>query len=172
MISRRRFSCGGVAACACLACGPAPSGATMPPVNPREHRANLEVDALHQFFTGWFTGQLQPHDAVFARFAGALAPEFEMITPSGVLRPRDVLIASLRGAHGVWGHDPGATIEIRAHRSTALPGGPYTLARYEEWQRLDGRWRGRLSTALLREAAGAPNGLEWVHVHETWMPEA
>ena len=42
------------------------------------------------------------------------------------------------------------------------------LATYEEWQEIDGKINARLSTVLLRAKADAPNGVEWLHVHETW----
>ncbi len=173
-LGRRSFT-GGALLCLVAACSGAARRATMTPVNAAdtslERRAELEVERLHAFFTGWFRGELAARDEVFAEFADVMAPEFEMVTPGGALRPRDALLAALRGAHGAWRDDAGATIEIRGQRATILPGTSYALARYEEWQRLAGAWRGRRSTALLREREGAPHGLEWVHVHETWMPE-
>jgi hypothetical protein len=46
------------------------------------------------------------------------------------------------------------------------------LATYEEWQVIEGETRGRLSTALFRNREGTPNGIEWVHLHETWMSDS
>ena len=43
------------------------------------------------------------------------------------------------------------------------------LATYEEWQEGEERL-GRQSSALLK--ARAEGGFEWLHVHETWLPEA
>ncbi len=172
-LGRRPFTRGALL-CLVGACG-APQRATMAPVDvdaaatSRERRAALEVERLHAFFTGWFRGELAARDDVFAGFADVMAPEFEIVSPGGASSLREALLAALRGAHGAWRDDADATIEIRAQRATALPGAPYVLARYEEWQRRAGAWRGRRSTALLREAEGAPHGLEWVHVHETWM---
>ena len=36
----------------------------------------------------------------------------------------------------------------------------------------DGTITGRVSTAVFRERADTPNGLAWLHVHETWLPPA
>ena len=45
------------------------------------------------------------------------------------------------------------------------------VAAYEEWQTKDGPPKGRSSTAVMRPRAGTPNGLEWLHVEETWLPD-
>ena len=45
------------------------------------------------------------------------------------------------------------------------------LVSYQEWQDMDGRTRGRRSTAVMKRVEGKPNDLAWLHVHETWMPE-
>ena len=49
---------------------------------------------------------------------------------------------------------------------------------YEEWQYSKYSTTARISTAILKETHQKAddddsdnNGLEWVHVHETWMPE-
>jgi hypothetical protein len=51
--------------------------------------------------------------------------------------------------------------------------GGLVLATYEEWQRqADGSGSGRLSSVVFRQQPGTPNGLLWLHVHETWLPQA
>jgi hypothetical protein len=51
--------------------------------------------------------------------------------------------------------------------------GGLTVATYEEWQRhADETVTGRLSTVIFRDQLSTSNGLAWVHVHETWLPEA
>jgi hypothetical protein len=40
---------------------------------------------------------------------------------------------------------------------------------YHELQLNDGVPNQRLSTVVFRQDPAAPNGLVWVHVHETWM---
>ena len=45
---------------------------------------------------------------------------------------------------------------------------------YREWQTNTGTTGDitslRLSTAVLCAAPGTPNGVAWLHVHETWLP--
>ena len=52
-----------------------------------------------------------------------------------------------------------------------LVAGNLALVTYEEWQEVEGRVTGRLSSALFREMETAPKGVEWLHVHETWLPK-
>ena len=59
-----------------------------------------EVAELHAFFEGWFLGTLPDTDEAFRRFSSVLAEEFEMVTPGGVTRSREEILASVRGAHG------------------------------------------------------------------------
>lgn len=119
-----------------------------------------EVRDLHAFFQQWFRGELPATDAGFARLAGVMAPEFEIISPAGKILDRDGILAAVRERHG---SDGGFTIEIRNHRHRAELADA-ALVTYEEWQ----GGKGRISTALLRTQPSMPNGVEWLHVHETW----
>lgn len=130
-----------------------------------------EIDELHVFFEQWLTGVLPDSDDAFSRVEAALADRFTMVLPSGKVLERGPLLAGLRGGHGTR---EAFTIRIRdprlRHHSESL-----TVATYEEWQRTDTSDRGRISTVVFARRTDAPNGLEWVHVHETWIegaPEA
>jgi hypothetical protein len=137
-----------------------------------ESRCQAEVTELHRFFQDWFNGAIPDDDETFARFAGVMDAGFVIVTPEGRTVERAALVEGLRGAHGRWrqeGKDPGRIwidkVDVR-HEGDGL-----TAVTYEEWQKFDGRVRGRISTALLRANSGTPNGIEWLHVHETWLPE-
>ena len=133
--------------------------------------AIAEVEQLHDFFARWFRGELPESDEAFSRFERALAPGFEMVPPSGILLGRDQVLAGVRSAYGSWGGDEAAAIEVR-HATTHPVGGGVVRVSYEEWQRRDGVWKGRRSTALLRSATGEgspSDAVEWIYVHETWM---
>lgn len=130
---------------------------------------HAEIIDLHEFFQGWLGGTLPKTDAVYARLVDTMAAEFSIVTPGGVQIPRTTLLEQLRAAHG---SRPGWTIWIENAQARYQQGG-LTVATYEEWQRqADGNVTGRLSTVVLREQAATPHGLSWVHVHETWLPEA
>ena len=128
-----------------------------------------EVDELHRFFVDWMTGTLPRTQEAYARFTGVMADHMVIISPRGVLTEREPLIEELEAAHGAHAgptNDFGIRIEnYRCHRTE----GDLCLVTYEEWQQRSGATTGRLGTALFRRRAGTPNGVEWLHVHETWI---
>ncbi len=132
-----------------------------------------EVTDLHRFFEQWYLGELDNTDEVFARFESVIAAEFHLVTPEGVIIDRPTVLAMVKNGH------PTATgkrlidkvnywIKHQQHHHTL---GDLAVVTYEEWQNRGGNTRGRLSTAVMRAKPGAPNGVEWLHVHETWLPE-
>ena len=132
-----------------------------------EERCQLEVAELHHFFEQWFKGKLPDTDEAFARFESVMAEGFEIISPVGKAMKRDVILKAVRGGHG---KEPDAKIWIENYRHL-LTNGDLSLVSYEEWQVTGGTKRGRLSTALLRVTEKTPNNLQWLHVHETWLPK-
>ncbi len=139
------------------------------PSNDMDSRCREEVFELHQFFEDWFGGVLGNRDDSFARFSGVVAEDFEIISPEGKLSTREELQSGLRSAHGMRSED-GMRIWIENYRSRSLSD-DVQLVTYEEWQRISGATRARLSTAIFRRAPSTPNGVEWVRVHEVWLPE-
>jgi hypothetical protein len=129
-------------------------------------RCAAEINELHQFFEDWLTGTLSETDAAFERVERALGPRFRLIHPSGAWRSRDDILKGLRRGYG---GQPDLTIRIRDVRLRET-GESLLLATYEEWQEAGDSSDARLSTVLFRRAEEGPNGLRWVHVHETWMP--
>ncbi len=128
-------------------------------------RGEREIVQLHQFFEDWYRGH---ETADFDRFDQALSDGFMIIMPDGRVLDRDVIVEAVRGQHD---SDSQAELEIRnvqlheVHEATAI----FT---YEEWQGRDGEtMRGRLSSVVFALDDQAPNGLTWLHVHETWLPE-
>lgn len=130
-----------------------------------------EVVELHRFFEDWFAGRIANDEGELARFGGVLAAGFEIITPEGELRSRQDILEAVRGGHGA-NRDPGERfrIWIEEYRGRALSADVHVCT-YQEWQEKPGLLRARLSTALFRRRAATPNGVEWVHVHEVWLPE-
>jgi len=136
-----------------------------------EERCRDEVVQLHKFFEDWFNAALPPTEDSFRRFESVMAERFLIISPEGVLTERDELVDRLRQAHGIWRQNsrPGRIwIENLQVRHTV---GSQSMVLYEEWQEIDGVTRGRLSTAVLQRRESTPNGVEWLHVHEVWLPD-
>ncbi len=134
-------------------------------------RCRLEIEQLHEFFVAWMTGALPREAGAFARFADVLAADFNIVSPGGVVTDRAALLVELEAAHGARGKAAGG-IEIRIEGFRVLrrwDGG--ALVSYQEWQRAAGAETARISTALFTAHADAPNGVQWLHVHETWLAE-
>lgn len=123
-----------------------------------------EIQELHQFFQDWFTGSIAQTEQNFSRVTMGMSEQFALISPDGTLADYQTVISWLRGGYRsrpnfrLWTDK----IVVR-HQTDEL-----ALATYEEWQEIDGKINARLSTVLLRAKADAPNGVEWLHVHETW----
>lgn len=129
-------------------------------------RAILEVVDRHAFFADWLKGRL-PEPALgdaMRAFAGG----FNRIAPDGAEMDRAGLAAWLDARRGTM---PDAfTIEIGALRTIAEMSGCVAL-RYRETQ--PGETPPvRIATALFVADDGAPNGVAWVHVHETWITDS
>ena len=122
-----------------------------------------EIVELHQFFEDWFNGRCD--EAGFGRLERALAPGMTFITTAGKLIPRNDLLDAVRDSYG---KRPGLTIITRGHVLRFRTGG-ILLATYREVQEEAGGTTERLTSVILRETEESGNGLEWVHVHETWI---
>jgi hypothetical protein len=130
-------------------------------------RCNREIVELHQFFENWLSGKLAKHELAFARFTTAIAPSMTLITTEGKILGYEQLVDWIDSAHG---SEPGFALWVE---EIALRGtfGPVALLTYEEWQdRTEGR-NVRLTTVLFEEYLDAPNGVRWLHVHESSMKE-
>ena len=139
---------------------------------PGEVRA--EIEALHDFFTGWFNGTLPESGEVFARgLADHLHPDFEIVLPSGTVHDRDGILIPV---HQAWGTNPEFRAVVRdvrvlgAWRQGESEAG-LVLATYVEAQSGARNTTPpdnlRHSTVLFEHRA---ERLVWRHLHETAMP--
>ncbi|HHC09231.1 MAG TPA: DUF4440 domain-containing protein [Actinobacteria bacterium] len=122
-----------------------------------------EVVDLHREFAALFRGD---HDDL-ARLEAALAPEFRMIGPDGIVRDR---AATIEAVAGLVGRRP---VDIEIHDPRLVAAGPPLVGTYEEWHREPGGpWTGRVTTAVFDPCPvgpGTPHGYRWLLVHETWL---
>ena len=134
-------------------------------------RCEAEVLRLHRFLEDWFTGHLPRTEDAFERFKGVMAEGFAIISPGGVTSGRDELFVELERAHaGAAKPDGGFRIWIEeVHLRHAS--GDIAVVTYAEYQERSGETTGRRSSALFRRKDGTPNGVEWLHLHETWLPD-
>ena len=123
-----------------------------------------EVAEFHEFVEAWFAGTADDP----RRLETSLAPDFHIVTPQGEIRTRDGLVEDVVGAHAAYA-DVSFEISIGAFESRDVTD-DRCLATYEERRSIDDRHETRVATALFRRA-DAPNGVEWIHVHETGRRE-
>lgn len=126
-----------------------------------------EIIDLHHFFQDWFNGALPKTDASFDRFRSVLHPQFHIIAPSGGLTAKPSLLDGLFAAHGqnkqiqIWVEN----LNLQWESDTML------LATYEEHQATGEKQTARISTVAFVPTPNLPNGVQWLHVHETWLSE-
>ena len=124
-----------------------------------------EIEELHAFFQDWIGGAADRSADRFGRLEDALAEGFTFVTPSGESLEREAVIGAVRRAHGTR---PGLRITIREPRLVHSEG-DHRVATYQEWQETEEDRTGRISTVVFRRREGAPHGLVWIHLHETWI---
>jgi hypothetical protein len=131
-----------------------------------ELQVRTEIEALHEFFVGWFSGQL-PEDAFEDRFLRRFDRDFLLVPPAGTLLKLAGLADGVKAAYAT---NPPFRIAIRNVRVQRVFGNQ-VLATYEEWQRFALASKppenGRIASVLFER--GEP--LRWLHIHETWLPQ-
>ena len=128
-------------------------------------RIENEITQLHRFFVDWYLGNSPVHKEQFVRFTSVLAEGFTLITPKGISLDRQTIIETIRKSYNsredfrIWIENIGIRLQVN----------DMVLATYEEWQEDQEEITSRISSVLFRERSGTPNGLIWLHVHETWI---
>ncbi|RWD97323.1 DUF4440 domain-containing protein [Mesorhizobium sp.] len=128
-------------------------------------RASAEVVDLHRFFVDWFDRR-GAGTADFARFERVMAEGFSMITAGGQWLDRDAVLNHVRASRATFDGDFAISIEdIRPGWET----GDLIVLTYVEAQQRAGKQSRRRSSAVFTTNSSAPNGVEWRHLHETWL---
>ena len=94
-------------------------------------------------------------------------------TAAGQLLDRAKLIEAVKSAHPGERRGLNPTpvrIWIQSYRQLATRQ-DIAIVAYEEWQSQGVESAGRLCSAIMRACPATPHGIEWLHVHETWMPK-
>lgn len=153
--------------CALMLAAPAAAAERSEPVSDTalENEIRQDIEALHEFFVGWYNGTL-PEAAYENEFAARLDPNFTIIMPSGVELDHDSLSAAMRQS---FGKNPGFRIGIRNVRLVHA-GETTAVATYEEWQHHEEEGPESVSARVSTVAFERGDTLKWLHVHETWLP--
>jgi len=132
-----------------------------------EDIVQTEIEDLHKFFVGWFTGTLDASsfdEGFLARFDA----DFLLIPPAGIILSLEELSSGIRNTYDT---NPDFRIAIRNVKIQRVLNSEI-IATYEEWQRnalaSTPPDNGRVATVIFKKT----EPLQWLHVHETWMPES
>lgn len=130
---------------------------------------HAEVFAFHRFLTHWYTAKEPQDKLLFTEFTDVLTSDFELVTPDGRIFNRKQLAERVWEAYGAHARAQ-RPFKVWVEEFRGRPLSPdLHLCTYEEWQWVDGRTRIRQTSAIFRKSDLARSGVEWVHVHETWM---
>jgi hypothetical protein len=132
-------------------------------------RASAEIVAFHRFFVKWYDAATA--DAVdFGRCEQVFGRDFHMIPPSGRIFSRAEAIELIRSNRASYNGD--FSIDIEDIRP-GWEAGDAIVVTYVEAQSRAGKKSRRQASALFTASSSAPEGVEWQHLHETWlqMPE-
>jgi hypothetical protein len=132
-----------------------------------ESEVRGEVEALHNFFVGWFTGRL-PLSAFETEFLFRFDGDFLLIPPAGGALSLDEF---QQGLHQMHGTNPEFRIAIRNVKIRRVKDSQI-LATYEEWQRNALASKPPDNARIASVIFDRTQPLQWIHVHETWLPES
>ncbi|UCI10584.1 hypothetical protein [Mesorhizobium sp. B1-1-8] len=128
-------------------------------------KASAEIVDLHRFLVDWFVAG-RAAKAEFSRFEAAMGEGFAMVAPDGKVLDRDTVLDHIRSSRAscdegfaVWIED----IRLGWHNMDTI------VVFYVEAQLRDGQRSRRRSSAVFTTSSSAPNGVEWRHLHETWL---
>ena len=129
-----------------------------------------EVTDLHVFLQAWLAGTVPRDAATFARFEDVIGDDFLIISPLGTITDRTALLSEFEASHGLLAPQA-ADFRIWIENCRCVRSlGDRALVLSEEWHSLGGATSARLTTALFERHPDTPNGVNWAHVHETWLP--
>ncbi len=128
-------------------------------------QASAEIVDLHRFFVDWFVAA-RADNVDFGRFEAVMGEGLTMIAPGGQILDRDAVVEHVRSSRATC--DDGFAISIEDIK----PGwrnGDTIVVLYVEAQSRAGKRSRRQSSAVFTTSSSAPNGVEWRHLHETWL---
>ncbi|TPL84820.1 DUF4440 domain-containing protein [Mesorhizobium sp. B2-3-14] len=128
-------------------------------------QASAEVVALHRFFVDWFVAS-RADKVDFGRFEAVMGEGLTMIAPGGQILDRDAVIDHVRSSRATC--DDGFAISIEDIRP-GWQNGDTIVVLYVEAQLRAGKHSRRQSSAVFTTRSSAPNGVQWRHLHETWL---
>lgn len=127
-----------------------------------------EITEFFKFFSDWFDGAIPNTDEQYSRISRVIPADSTFISHKGeMITARSFFMNSIRTAHSTIPqlHMQAKNIQLQWEN------GDLALIIFEEWSiapiPVTG---GRLCSAIFRKNPNTPNGIEWLHFHETLLP--
>ncbi|KAL2631682.1 hypothetical protein R1flu_016368 [Riccia fluitans] len=130
-----------------------------------------EIVEFQLHYEKWFKGGVDNKEEEFQRLKVTLLPACTIIHPWGV---ETVARKSIENARRLYGSQKGKKFFIWIDRIRILELTEGTWAvKFDKWVKSEdtGDTTCRLTSALLENKAGTPNGVAWLSIHETWLHE-
>ena len=141
------------------------------PTTPSRQRFEYRYDASQHTLTATLSlsapgfATLAP-EADFSRFERVMGEDFTMVVPTGQLLDRAAVLGYVKASRGTFDGDFAISIEdIRP----GWQSGDVIVLTYVEAQQRAGQASRRRSSTIFTVSSSAPNGVEWRHLHETWL---
>jgi hypothetical protein len=113
----------------------------------------------------WLCGVSHDRESDFKYISLVLAPDLELVSPTGGIENHSELVKRLSLAYGAR---PNLSIHI-SHYMPIWTTENTILARYVETRECPRGSDKRVSTALFSKNIDLPNGVSWNYIHETWL---
>ena len=126
-----------------------------------------EVRDIHAFLERWYNGEVEKTEDNLARYGNVLDLGYQAVDPHGAIIRRALALDTLRGTYGKWrdSAEPGkieiANLELRFILDSLV------AVTFDEYHSANNRTRRLKTTAVLRVRHGTPNGVEWLHTHQS-----
>ncbi|MFK0164310.1 hypothetical protein [Rhizobium sp. NPDC090279] len=133
--------------------------------SPLFRKASAEVVDFHRFFEDWYDAATAD-DTDFGRCERTFGQAFHMIPPTGRIFDRAQTIELIRANRATF--QDNFTIEISDIRASYETADTIVLT-YIEAQSRAGKFSRRQASAVFTASSSTPNGVEWQHLHETWL---
>lgn len=130
-----------------------------------EKACKAEVIRLHQFLVNWRTGAIAKNENTFKLLSEVLSSDFQVVSADGDIIGRTDLLQEIIKSYNTY-EKGDLTVDINNFR--LIRSGKTCLMTYKEWQRIESTTTARIATVVFRRLK--ESRLEWVHVHETWVP--
>lgn len=130
-----------------------------------------EVVKLNLFFERWRRAEVEKFELYLANMKAVCCPSGVLIHPSGTEKLLGDCVNAFRTCYG---DQKGKSYRVWVDQ--VLPtqvGSNSWLVKYKKWELSGEKQKGCLTTVLLSsKGVSVPEGLTWVHVHQTWLDGA